>query len=93
MYGDYWELTGSTNIDEGRFKVTGNEAEKYMFKVPSLRNIEKTGPYLHDGSMSDLSEVIRVMGKLQLNKNITDEQVKSIEIFLNSLTGELPVSS
>jgi len=90
LYGDYWELTGSDPIDEGRFKVSGNEAEKYMFKVPSLRNIAKTGPYLHDGSMDDLNEVIRIMGKLQLNKTLDENQVNNIRSFLESLTGELP---
>ena len=90
VYGEYWELTGSTNIDEGRFKETGNESEKYMFKVPSLRNIEKTGPYLHDGSVADLQQLIRIMGKLQLEVELTDEQVLNIETFLKSLTGKLP---
>lgn len=90
VYGDYWELTGSDPVDLGRFDVTGNEIDKYMFKVPSLRNIEKTGPYLHDGSISDLKEVIRIMGKLQLNKDLTNEQVDNIEAFLKSLTGNLP---
>ncbi|HAW52059.1 MAG TPA: cytochrome-c peroxidase [Flavobacteriales bacterium] len=90
LYGDYWELTGSKVIDEGRFKVSGNEAEKYVFKAPSLRNIEMTSPYLHDGSVSDLSKVIRIMGKLQLNKDLSDEQVKSVLAFLKSLTGEIP---
>ena len=89
LYGDYWELTGSEKIDEGRFEVTGNEADKHVFKVPSLRNIEKTFPYLHDGSVSDLSEVIRIMGKLQLNKDLNEEQVLSIQNFLKSLTGEI----
>jgi len=90
LYGDYWELTASEKIDEGKFEVSSNEADKYVFKVPSLRNVEKTSPYLHDGSVSDLSEVIRIMGKIQLNKDLSDEQIKSIRAFLNSLTGEIP---
>ncbi len=90
VYGDYWEVTGSEHVDEGRFKETGNEGDKYMFKVPTLRNIEKTGPYFHDGSVAELNEVIRIMGKLQLNKDLSDEDVQSIEVFLNSLTGEVP---
>jgi len=93
LYGDYWIETGSENIDEGRYAHSGKEAEKYVFKVPSLRNIEKTGPYLHDGSISELSEVIRIMGKLQLNKELTVDQINSIEIFLKSLTGDLPVAA
>ena len=90
IYGDYWTLTGSEKHDEGRFEVTQIESDKYMFKAPSLRNIAKTGPYFHDGSVASLSEAISIMGKLQLNKDLTDEQVASIETFLNALTGEVP---
>lgn len=90
VYGDYWAMTKSENIDNGRFDVTGNEVDKYLFKVPSLRNIEKTGPYFHDGSVAELSEAIRIMAKLQVNKDLTDEEVASIELFLTTLTGEVP---
>ncbi len=76
--------------DMGRFKVTDNEADKYMFKVPSLRNIAKTGPYLHDGSVTELSEMIRIMGSHQLGKDLDDETVAKIETFFGALTGELP---
>ncbi len=89
LYGNYWELTGSDPIDEGRFEVSGNEADKYFFKVPSLRNIEKTLPYFHDGSVTNLPETIKIMAKLQLNKDLSEEQVQSIETFLKALTGEL----
>jgi cytochrome c peroxidase len=54
VYSDYWALTGSDPVDEGRFTETGNEADKYMFKVPSLRNITETHPYFHDGSVESL---------------------------------------
>ena len=90
VYGDYWTLTGSEKHDEGRFEATQNEADKYLFKVPSLRNIAKTGPYFHDGSVASLTDAISMMGKLQLNKDLTPEQVASIETFLNALTGEVP---
>jgi cytochrome c peroxidase len=93
VYGNYWELTGSKKIDEGRSAHTGNEVEKYMFKVPSLRNIEKTSPYLHDGSVSELKQVIKIMAKLQLNKDLSEEQIQRIETFLKSLTGELPATA
>lgn len=88
VYGRYWEITGSEKIDEGRFAETGNESEKYMFKVPSLRNVEKTGPYLHDGSIDDLDEVIRIMARIQLDKELTEDQVAKIRVFLRSLTGK-----
>jgi cytochrome c peroxidase len=90
VYGDYWTLTGSEKHDEGRFEATQNEADKYMFKVPSLRNVAKTGPYFHDGSVASLSESIAIMAKLQLNKDLTKAEIASIETFLNSLTGEVP---
>jgi cytochrome c peroxidase len=77
--------------DPGRFKVTKNEADKMMFKVPSLRNIEKTGPYFHDGKTATLTEAIAKMGDHQLGKTMTDAEVKSIATWMNSLTGEIPV--
>ncbi len=90
VYGNYWEMTGSEHVDEGRYKVTGNETDKYMFKVPLLRNIEKTYPYFHDGSVAELDDAVRIMAKLQLNKDLTDEEVNNIVAFLKTLTGTLP---
>ncbi|MGO9444603.1 MAG: hypothetical protein ACLPXB_07475 [Thiobacillaceae bacterium] len=49
---DYWLATGSTKIDAGRFDVTQNPADKYVFKVPSLRNVAMTAPCFHDGSVA-----------------------------------------
>ncbi|MCA8953520.1 MAG: c-type cytochrome [Planctomycetes bacterium] len=76
--------------DIGRAKVTGNEAEKYFFKVPSLLNVEKTAPYNHDGGTATLEEVVKEMGQLQLNKKLSDDEVASIITFLKALTAELP---
>ncbi|MCB9792490.1 MAG: c-type cytochrome [Alphaproteobacteria bacterium] len=73
--------------DLGRFDVTQNEADKHVFKVPSLRNIAKTGPYLHDGSVTSLDEMVRIMGKHQLGRELEDQQVKDIVEFLGALTG------
>ena len=87
---NYWEYTNSKNIDNGRFDVTKNEADKYIFKVPSLRNITKTFPYFHDGSVNDLSEAVSIMGKTELNKDLTDKEIESIVAFLQTLTGVLP---
>ncbi len=89
IHANYWEYTKSEKIDEGRYKVTNNEADKYVFKVPSLRNVEKTAPYFHDGSVQDLKEAVRIMAKVQLGKDLTDEQVNAIVQFLKSLTGEI----
>ena len=77
--------------DEGRFVVTGDEADKFAFKVPSLRNIAETGPYLHNGSITTLEEMVTLMAKHQLGKELTDAQVTDIVAFLNALTGEVDV--
>ena len=76
--------------DLGRYNVTKNEFEKYFFKVPSLRNIEKTGPYFHDGSVKTIDEAISLMAKHQLGKDLAKEDVAKIITFLTSLTGEIP---
>lgn len=76
--------------DVGRAAVTKNDADKFNFKVPSLRNIEKTGPYFHDGSVDSLAEAVKLMAKHQLGKNLSDKDVSSIVAWLSSLTGELP---
>lgn len=76
--------------DEGRSAITKNEAEKGFFKVPSLRNIEKTGPYLHDGSVKDLPTMVRKMGEHQLGRTLSNADVESIVAFLKSLTGKVP---
>jgi cytochrome c peroxidase len=78
--------------DLGRYEVTKNEADKYVFKVPSLRNITQTGPYLHDGSIASLDEMIRIMGEHQLGKSLAPEEVASIHAFLRTLTGRVDAS-
>ena len=90
LYDDYWKHTKSEKIDEGRFTETGNEGDKFMFKVPSLRNVEKTFPYYHDGSVESMSDAIQIMAVTQLNKELTDLELKNIGEFLKSLTGEIP---
>jgi len=90
LYGDYWEYTHSEKVDEGRYVLTENESDKFMFKVPTLRNVEKTHPYLHDGSIADLRETIVIMGKTQLNKEFTNEEIDAMFAFLAALTGEVP---
>ncbi|MCC7051428.1 MAG: cytochrome-c peroxidase [Bacteroidia bacterium] len=89
--GNYWDYTKSKKIDEGRFSVTKQEADKYQFKVPSLRNIEKTSPYFHDGSVESLENAVEIMAKTQLNYQLSVGEKESIVAFLKSLTGELPV--
>ncbi len=76
--------------DEGRFEVTKNEVDKFVFKVPSLLNVEHTAPYLHDGSVATLAETVKIMGQIQLNKDLKDEEIQSIVAFLKALSGPLP---
>jgi cytochrome c peroxidase len=74
--------------DQGRFEATKDAADKGHFKVPSLRNIEKTAPYMHDGSIKSLDEMVKLMARHQLTKELSDDEVKSIVAFLKTLTGE-----
>ena len=76
-----------SRLDLGRYNVTGLEEDKFVFKVPSLRNVALTAPYFHDGSAPDLPAAVRVMAEAQLGRRLTDDQVRSIVAFLNTLTG------
>jgi len=76
--------------DLGRIEVTKNDADRMVFKVPSLRNVEKTGPYFHDGKVTTLDDAVRMMGLYQLNTKLEDRQVKQIVAWLETLTGEIP---
>jgi cytochrome c peroxidase len=76
--------------DNGRADVTKDAADQNVFKVPSLRNIEKTAPYFHDGSVKTLEEAVKLMATHQLGKDLSTAEVDSIVVFLKSLTGELP---
>ena len=90
-----WDEATDTlmNYDAGQQKlytvnqVTGDETDRHVFKVPSLRNIDKTAPYFHDGSIATLDEAIRLMAAHQLGVDLTDEQAAQIETFLVTLTG------
>ena len=76
--------------DQGRIEVTKNSGDSFFFKVPSLRNITETYPYLHDGSVKTLDEMVRKMAEHQLGKTLSDEEVASSITFLKALKGELP---
>ena len=76
--------------DQGRFEITHEDADRMVFKVPSLRNATLTGPYFHDGSVATLPEAVKMMGKHQLGITLTDAEVSSIVAWLGSLTGTQP---
>jgi cytochrome c peroxidase len=88
---DYFD--GSRPIEKadlGRFNVTGDERDRYVFKVPSLRNVELTAPYFHDASQETLPEAVRTMARVQLGRRLPEDDVDAIVAFLRSLTGDLP---
>jgi cytochrome c peroxidase len=93
VFRPYQELTGSKALDTGRFEQTNKEDDKYVFKVAQLRNIERTYPYFHDGSVWKLDDAIRVMGEAQLGKKLAPDEVDAIWSFLKTLTGEVPVEA
>ena len=76
--------------DLGRYAVTKNIADKYAFKIPSLRNVELTAPYFHNGATFDLAKAVAVMGEAQLGVQLSDEEKDRIVAFLKSLTGTQP---
>ncbi len=87
-FGIYKDANSSTL---GRYNVTGREEDKYVFKVPSLRNVALTAPYMHDGRFSRLEDAVRFMTQYQLGRYITDEEIDAIVAFLKTLTGEMSI--
>jgi cytochrome c peroxidase len=87
---DYWSATGSKTIDPGLFAVTQKEEDRYRFRVPMLRNVAKTAPYFHDGSVETLERAVQVMAATQLGREIDAATAADIAAFLGSLTGAQP---
>jgi len=87
---DYFKQRGGalTEADKGRFNVTQLGKDLHVFKVPTLRNIELTYPYFHDGSTYNLAEVVQIMGKDQRDRSFTEDETAQIVAFLLTLTGE-----
>jgi len=79
--------------DGGRFSVTGQESDRGLWRVQTLRNLEFTAPYMHNGSVKTLPEAVRVMASTQLGKTLDDAQVQDITVFLGSLSGPFPVQT
>ena len=90
VVSDYWKETGATQPDKGRADVTKNDADLYVFKVPSLRNVAKTAPYFHDGSVTELPRAVKIMAKTQLGAELTDTDAQAVTAFLGALTGAVP---
>ncbi|RMM52801.1 cytochrome-c peroxidase [Pseudomonas corrugata] len=89
VMGDYIGDRGNlTRVDEGRFNITGEEDDRQVFKVPSLRNVAVTAPYFHDGSAPTLERAVEVMFKYQLGREPLKNDTELIVEFLKTLTGE-----
>ncbi|MGB3965200.1 MAG: cytochrome c peroxidase, partial [Planctomycetota bacterium] len=90
MYQKTGLLKPYATKDEGRMAVTKADADKSFFKVPSLLNVEKTAPYMHDGRLATLEETVTLMADIQLDKKLTPDQLRGLVAFLKALTGPLP---
>jgi cytochrome c peroxidase len=89
VMGDYFAERGHvTKADLGRFNITNNEADRHVFKVPSLRNVALTPPYFHDGSAQQLEEAVTTMSIYQLGRPLTARETEAIVKFLKTLSGE-----
>jgi cytochrome c peroxidase len=82
---DYWKATGSDPIDKGRADVTKDPADLYVFRVASLRNVAKTPPYFHDGSVATLPEAVKVMARVQLGVILSEADSFNLSLFFPSL--------
>ena len=88
--GSEYETQYKLTADPGRYTVTQKDEDKYLWRVQTLRNLTYTAPYFHNGSVKSLDEAVRVMGKTQLNKDLSETEVKDIVAFLGALDGEFP---
>jgi cytochrome c peroxidase len=89
--GSAYDTQYKLTEDQGRYDVTKQEADRNLWRVPTLRNIALTAPYISNGQVPTLDQAVRVMAKTQLNKDLTDAQAADLVAFLNALTGEFPV--
>jgi cytochrome c peroxidase len=91
VMGNYLQDRGGVrDADLGRYNVTRKESDRFVFKVPSLRNVALTAPYFHDGSAATLTQAVEVMFKYQLGRRASEQDVALIIKFLDTLTGEVP---
>ena len=90
LYNKFGIFEESSSLHLGRYNVTKREEDKYVFKVPSLRNIALTAPYMHDGRAKSLEHAVVIMTKFQLGRYMEPHEINEIVSFVESLTGELP---
>lgn len=90
LYNKFGIYDDAHSKELGRYNQTKKEEDKYVFKVPSLRNVAITAPYMHDGRVDTLSEAVNVMAKYQLGRPMNKDDLEDLVAFLKTLTGELP---
>jgi len=89
VFYNYLAERGNINqVDYGRMNNTNRQSDEFVFKVPSLRNVAVTAPYLHDGSAKTIEQAITIMGRTQLGRSLTENEIHLLKAFLNTLTGE-----
>lgn len=86
--GVFKDFDTSGDVDYGRYEITKKSFDRFSFKVPGLRNVEMTAPYFHDGSVATLKEAVQMMVELQLGREVDEEEVNKIILFLKTLTGK-----
>jgi cytochrome c peroxidase len=87
---EYWRQTGSTGIDAGLASVTRKEEDRFVFRVPILRNVARTAPYFHDGTVAELRQATRIMARVQLGQELDEAALDELVAFQEALTGEIP---
>jgi cytochrome c peroxidase len=92
FFGDRSTRQPPVAADLGRFNVTGQDVDRHVFKVPGLRNVAETAPYFHDGSVARLDDAVALMGRYQLGRELTQDEIGSLVAFLKTLTGLPPAS-
>jgi cytochrome c peroxidase len=88
FYDPFSQRERTTDADLGRFAITGNESDRHVFRVPSLRNVAVTAPYFHDGTAASLPEAVDIMARAQLGRDLPSPHLDLIVKFLGTLTGE-----
>jgi cytochrome c peroxidase len=88
FYDPFARRATMSQADLGRFAVTGKEADRYVFRVPSLRNVAATAPYFHDGGTATLTEAVEIMARSQLGRELPTPDRDAIVAFLRTLAGE-----
>ena len=90
FYNKFGIFKDANSSSQGRYSITKREEDRFVFKVPSLRNVALTAPYMHDGRAKTLTDAVEIMTEHQLGRYITTEEIEKIVAFLKSLSGEIP---